>query len=176
MKMISENIKTILSNTYTNHDMKRRIGFLEEFLVYKNFGVHEQYTEFCIPMFFKEIKKEKTEEARILFEWGEEFYARFEKGGGENILKQIKKEAEELPVITIYFPASFSQKELKDIGVWLRKNVDISILMEVFVDKNMIGGCGFIWNNTYHDFSFRNFVARHTNELQLMLNEYDIQR
>jgi len=170
----SNGTKIILSNTYTTSDMNRRLGLLEEFLDHKSFSGHDIASGASpLEVFLKESKKEDTKEAKALAEWGDEFYAEFEKGNSVNMLNAIKEELGLLPTIQIYFPAMFSAEEFKSVGEWLRKNINENILMEVSIDMDMIGGCGFVWNGVYHDFSFRNFIAKHTDELASMIREYD---
>jgi len=170
---ISNQAEIILSNTYTIADMKRRIGLLEAFLDHAHFSGHDTSSaESPLVAFLKEEKKENTDEGNALLAWGDDFYTRLEKGNMDNGIEDLKKELSGLSVISMYFPVMFSNSEFENIGKWLRRNIDPFLIIDASIDSEMIGGCGFVWNGVYHDFSFHNFVDKHTNDLTDMIRKY----
>ncbi len=166
--------KLLISNTYTKAAAHRRFGLLKEFLEHRFYTEHGTATATrAVLDEFLEAKKDmaKTEKDALLA-WGDEFYNSFTRENMNDQLGQIMSEIEMLPSIRIYIPVALAEDELASIGQWFRKHVAGGMLMDVHIDPTLVSGCGLVWNGTYHDFSFWNFVNKKRPEIAAMVHDY----
>lgn len=165
-------LETILSNTYTKGDLQHRLTLLREFLEYQFFKPHEKVNLTYLLNEFINKKGELRDEFNALMAWDYPFYSQFNKENVYTLLKQIEKEAEKLPVITVYLPFALPIFEIPKLGRWLRENVTGNILAEIKTDPSLIGGCSVAWNGTYRDFSLRFYIEKHKGTIQKVIGEY----
>jgi len=63
------------------------------------------------------------------------------------------------PVITLYVPVVFADRQIEILGQWFREEISDDVWLDIMVDPNVVGGCALIVNNIYHDLSLRTFLA-----------------
>lgn len=164
---------TILSNTYTLTDFRYRTGllkqFLETFLFQTGGGGAGSRTEQLNTFFAEQEVDEETREA--MRAWGEEFLEQFTADTVYDTIAQVQEEGEAAPQLTLYVPVRLPHEHIADVGAWLREQLHRHLLLRVRVDPGAVGGCAFIWNGTYYDFSLKYFTRQHHSELRELLTE-----
>jgi F0F1-type ATP synthase delta subunit len=154
-------LETILGNTYTKTDLQHRVTLLREFLEYQFFKPHDKVNLVYLLNEFINTKGELRDEFNALMAWDFSFYSQFNKENVYNVLEQIEKESEKLPVVTIYLPFVLPIFETPKLGNWLRKNIASNVIAEIKTDATLIGGCSVVWNGEYRDFSLRSRMGKH---------------
>lgn len=167
-----ELLETILTNTYTKEDLQHRLTLLREFMEYQFFKPHEKTNVVYLLNEFIDQKKESRDEFNALNAWDYPFYSRFNKENVYENLKEIEKEAEKLPVITIYLPFNLPIFEAPKLGKWLRANIDPKILAEIKSDPSLIGGCSLVYKGEYRDLSLRFYIEKHKEAIRKVLESY----
>jgi|SRR3989344_4817887 len=66
-------------------------------------------------------------------------------------------------VLYLAFPAEEAQ--IKEIGQWLRKNINGQLIFDVKVDPSLIGGCALVYKGVYKDFSLKGKIGEKKGEL-----------
>jgi peptidoglycan/LPS O-acetylase OafA/YrhL len=74
-----------------------------------------------------------------------------------------------MPKVTLYIPVHFSIAQIERIGTWFRTQVQADILLDLKIDPDAVGGCAFVYKNTFHDVSFSYFVNQHVHEIGVRL-------
>ena len=146
-------IDTLCVNTFTVGDMRRRLGLLQESVELALFTNETGDTTAAIKAAVEERGKE--DDVTAIIAWGDEVFSHF---GASNMREQIsalQKSIDALPVMTLYIPITFPESELATMAVWCREQFAPQLLFDVQIDPQVVGGCAFVWNDTYHDFSFR---------------------
>lgn len=159
-----------ISNTFTKSQVSHRLALLKHFLEYSFFSSQENITLKRIEDYLEE-KKEPKEVIVSFLQWGEDFYGNFNDSNLYNLISQIEEEIKKFPVIYLYVPVNLNSGNVERIGKWLRQNVEKNILMEIKIDFMTAGGCGFVWNNTYYDFSFSYFLDKKKEDFIEVLNK-----
>lgn len=72
--------------------------------------------------------------------------------------------------LTIYFVFIPDEGQIRQVGEWLRKNLDQPRLVFDFrVDPSLIGGCAFVYKGIYKDYSLR---ARISDNKEKLIEEF----
>lgn len=145
-------LERVKQNTFSQEDMYRRLGVLREcieYAVYTNTGKSQE--EEC-----KEFlsKIENQDDADAISAWGAELFNAFNQQNAANLLHDLQEKAHAMPLLIMYVPVDFPETEVKQMAAWVREKMDKDMLLELHVEPTVVGGCAFVWNDTYHDFSF----------------------
>lgn len=69
--------------------------------------------------------------------------------------QKIDQYIEQIKPLTLYMAMEVDLRHIEEIGAWIRDNLSKDIMLDVKLDKELIGGCAFIWNGVYKDYSIR---------------------
>lgn len=166
--MPNDFIKEILSNTYTVSDLRYRLGLLRGALEKRFFSGAEDSS--LSSLLRNSAHEDKEEDVRAVIKWG----GIIEHMTSDNIYKEldgISQRVDKLSKFVLYVPCSISEDKTKEIANWLRGEINEYLLVDLKIDPWVAGGCGFIWNDKYYDYSFKYFAERHKEELKNMIGE-----
>ena len=171
---MSTSVTTILSviqeNTFTVADMQRRLGLLRQCIETSLFTESDiPFLEVCTNNLLQE---KNTEDAQAVIAWGETVLTSFTHDTVGTKMSAIQTAIDDLPVLTLYIPTEFPSEEIRTIGQWCRAQCDASLLMNVHIDPDVVGGCAFVWNDAYHEFSFRTRIKEHVGIITTTLSDY----
>jgi hypothetical protein len=166
--MLVKIISIILENTYTTDDLIERLELMR---VYYGKRI---YTK-AVTTTLDEVLASQCETHTLvaLNEWEK----RFVKDKIQPIivyeaLDTVQEEVSKLPSVVLYVPIRFSNEQAVRFGKWFRTNIQPNILLTLRIDPRAAGGCGFIWKNTYYDFSLRYYIQRNRDDLVSAFNTY----
>lgn len=170
--MLQDVFQQLLQNTYTADTLYQRIRLLKEYYEARLYSQSQEGKSVSVKDFCTQ-KNIESDMARALTQW--EDYFREHASGAEEIIKtlhELEQNIHLLPSIVIYLPLIFADEEIAKIAGWFRTNVQKNMILEVKIDANVTGGCAFIWNSTYYDFSLRYFMRKERAGIVSMLNAY----
>lgn len=142
----------IKQNTYSQGDMYRRLGILREcieYAVYTDTGLSQE--EECRNFL---DKVESQDDADAVWKWGAEVFNAFNQQNTSSLIHELQEKVHAMPLLIVYIPVEFPQEEIVKLGDWCRAHIDENIVLEIHIEPTVVGGCAFVWNDTYHDFSF----------------------
>jgi F0F1-type ATP synthase delta subunit len=87
-------------------------------------------------------------------------------------LNELHQAVDALPVMTLYIPVAFPEVELAGIAQWARQECAPLLLLDIHIDSQVVGGCAFVWNDRYHDFSFKTQVKKYPGVITQQLSTY----
>lgn len=88
------------------------------------------------------------------------------------VVKQFEKIVPGLPTLTLYLPTTPDEETLKKTVTWFRENLNPEILLDLVVKPELVAGCAYVLNGTYHDFSLHYFFTKHKDQIKQVLDEY----
>lgn len=158
----------MLQNTYTTDDLVERLGLMRIYYNKRLFVGGENST-------LKEVIQNECDEHTFLSL--EAWVKVFEK---ENIqplvvfeaLDTVQEDLGGVPAVTLYVPVRFSHEQIERFGVWFRENVQPNILLSLHIDPRATGGCSFIWNNIFYDFSLKYFIEKQKEDIVATFDKY----
>lgn len=163
-------LASMCSNTFTVTDMHRRLGLLRECVEVALF--HESEIPFNEVVITKLQQRGSTGDVAAVTAWADAVFSAFTASTSATKMTALQAAIDELPVLALYIPVVFPDEELALIGQWCRIQCDPSVLLDIHIDPGVVGGCAFVWNDTYHDFSFRRKLAAHPNLITTELSTY----
>ena len=78
-----------------------------------------------------------------------------------------------VPVFTIYVPVELPASELKDIAKLITESKGDDWLLEAKIDPNVMGGCAYILDDHYYDYSLHGRLTRHPEVMTEIFNSYE---
>lgn len=164
---IQELMFTIIKTAYTKADIQRRMRLLREYLEQIHFtGERIDLTKFLLS------RRAQTDDIDAFLSWGNEFFDTFTKEKAYPILNAISEHMKTLPVISMYIPYEPVPAEINKLGIWVRRNVDEQVLIDLHTDPTLLGGCAFAWQGTYRDYSLRYYMQKKREEIAKVIQEY----
>ncbi len=170
--MAEGTLNEIIKTTYTKNDFHRKIVFLKEF--FSNFFFTEKSSKNLKKALGDFLKNEDVSDcfSKSLTSLGDKFYDSFDTKNYNKLLNELESSIDALPHITIYAPILLPDDEVVKLGKWVRENIKENLVIDLEVDSNVIGGCSFVWNGVYHDYSLRYFIDNNRNEIKKMVRNY----
>ncbi len=166
--MLVKIISIMLKDTYTTDDLSERLGLMQKYYNRYLFGGGEK----------TDIKKVlidscDTNTLKILENWTN----RFDEESIQPIvvyeaLDSIREDLTGLPSVTVYVPVRFPNKQVEKLGIWFRENVQPNILISLHIDPRATGGCSFVWNSVYYDFSLKYFLDKKKDDVVSIFNKH----
>lgn len=171
--MFDNAITKILENTFTKQDFYARLGVVKECLEHVFFteGGGDTGRTFLCSEFARQTGREEM--APFIEEWGGEVLDLFVVDRFYEQVEGLKSRAEELPTLVLYAPVILENKEVEDIGAWSRREFDPRVMIDLMVDPRSLGGCAFVWQGKYHDFSLNYFMDKKNDEIEALIRSYD---
>lgn len=169
-----EQIKVILANTYSTAEFARRLGLLREFFEHELFSGHAQEgsRKDTFKKFLAEDNNEQNADAASMLQWSDALFDVFDAARLQEQFRLLEERMQSLPVLQLYLPVDIPANELQKIGKWARTNLKEDMLLEIKIDRSTLGGCGFVWNGTYHDLSLHNLIKQHEGDIRKMIESY----
>jgi len=163
-------LETLCATTYTVADMRRRLGLLQEGVEVALFNNQTTDTVAAIKAAVSERGKES--DVAAMMEWTDDVFAQFTASNIRERITALQQAVDALPVMTLYIPVAFPVADLAAMATWCREECAPQLLFDVRIDPRMAGGCAFVWNDTYHDFSFRAQSKNHPGVITKQLQTY----
>jgi hypothetical protein len=168
----ADKVDTILSNTFSRQAADHRIALLKAFLedtVYS--GAYSQPSLEVLQGYLADHADEET--AQAMAAWGEQFYGDLTADTMYDTVHGIEDALAQSPQVVLYVPVRLPEASLEHIGTWFRESIQQRTLFEVHVDPSVIGGCGFIWNGHYYDYSLSRLLHERRDDIAETLSTYD---
>jgi len=163
-------LQTLCATTYTVADMRRRLGLLQEGAEVALFNNQTTDTVAAIKAAISERGNER--DVAIMMEWTDDMFSQFTASNIRERIIALQQAVDALPVMTLYIPVVFPTTDLAAMATWCRDECAPQLLFDVRIDPKMAGGCAFVWNDTYHDFSFRAQSKNHPGVITKQLQTY----
>jgi F0F1-type ATP synthase delta subunit len=84
----------------------------------------------------------------------------------------VRAQVDALPRLVLYVPTLLDAEGLDKIGSWLRTSFPETYLLDIEVDPQVIGGCAFIKNGQYVDYSFSARLRSQSNLIPEVIASY----
>lgn len=70
-------------------------------------------------------------------------------------LEKIKKEGETLPIVTLQLAFEPTRDILKNIHLWFLRRMEKTVLLEITLERQVLGGAFISFNGTYKDYTLK---------------------
>lgn len=151
-------LTTILNNTYTLSQLRRRVNILKTYLTLHFFGNSAEWE--------KQLNQFNPEEISWLQNLDETFLQNFNKDNIYPTFEEIEKSLAKANILNIYLPFETDNQIAATLGQYIRKLFGRVILFDIKLDPGLIAGCALSWQGIYKDYSLRKKIA--DNRIQLM--------
>jgi len=165
---VEDLFSTIFASTYTTADFHRRVGLLRSFFEKKFFASGGGLT---IQEFLIGADVSQTE-VNFYLKLGDDFYNSFTKDTVYSLLDGIEAELKNNAVVLFYVPFRMPADEVAKLGLWMRENLPVNVILDLKIDPSAFGGCFFVWNGTHHDYSLRYYLAKQKDEIARLVGSY----
>jgi acylphosphatase len=161
-------LQAILDVSFVKADVLRRMRIVREFLEQRFFtpGEKRDLKEFL------EYAKVSPDDEAVFHAWGESFFHSFTKENAYELLEQVKGQVKDLPTVNLYVPVEMGPDEVKKLGEWFRKNVNKTMLIELHIEPDTLGGCAFAWSGVYTDYSLKHYLHKRMDAVRKVLTDY----
>jgi hypothetical protein len=164
---VEEMTDVIMRTSYNKTDITRRTRLLREYL--------EQvfYAGADVDMVKTLLAHQATtDDIEVFLAWGDTFFKSFNKDNMYKVIARIEELVKKMPSIPLYIPYIPVPAEAIKIGKWFRRNVGDKILIDLHTDPTLLGGCAFVWQGTYRDYSLRHYMMKRRKQIQEVINDY----
>lgn len=166
-------LQEFIATTYTRSDIHYKTMLLKEFFS-KTFFAEEKKGSIKVSLGnFLEKENVPKDISDELISLSDTFLNSVTRETFERVCSELEKGIQNIPSLVVYTPVLLSKDEVKKLSIWFRKNVAPTMLMDIKVDINVIGGCAFVWNGVYHDYSLRYFLDQHRTEIKTLMRGYN---
>jgi|GEM_PF-2467564 len=166
--MLVKIISAMLDNTYTTDDLVERLGLMKKY--YGKVLYSEGSTNTMDEIIGTECDDHTLQSLQV---WVDSFKTnKIQPVAVYEALDAIQEELAGIPKVTLYTPVRFPPEHVERFGKWFRRNVQPNILMNMHVDPRATGGCGVVWDDTYHDYSLRYYIHKDRTRVVEMFNKY----
>jgi len=163
-------LQTLCATTYTVADMRRRLGLLQEAAEVAIFN--DQTTDTVDAIKAAITDRGNEPDVVVMMDWDDATFAQFTAGTIRERIVVLQQAVDALPIMTLYIPVAFPAKDLAAMATWCREACAPQLLFDVRINPRMAGGCAFVWNDTYHDFSFVAQSKKHPGVITKQLQTY----
>jgi len=164
----------ITENTYTVKDLHRRLRLMQQCLESVLYDEPDQMR--ITPVATRRERAIETladeRDKATLQTLDEQDWNSFTAATLATKMKALLEESEQLPVMTLYLPVAFTDKQLAPLSAWARREVAAGIMFEVLIDPKVVGGCAFVYNGTHFDWSLRRYLRAKRGVITSLLNAY----
>jgi hypothetical protein len=163
-------LATLLSISYTKQDILRRIRLLREYFEQKYFA--QSGTPLTLAAFLKSVKASAVDSQSLPL-LPKEFFDSFSKDTVYELLTSMSEKVKALPTINVYLPFAPDETEAGKLGKWFRAQVKSNTIIEIHVEKSMIGGMGFAQAGYFRDYSLRHYIEKGRDKIKDVLTHFD---
>lgn len=139
-------LSTILKDTYTLSQFKKRLKILQSYFQQQFF--HSLATESLTPkdsLWFKSLPKS--------------FMESFSKDNLSQNLGSLTKKISSMQILTVYLPIDVTDEALDQIGSKVRNLFGEKFLLDIKYNPNLIAGCALSWKGIYKDYSLHSKIS-----------------
>ncbi len=137
-------LNTILTNTYTQTQLKHRVRTLKSYLEKALFTTD------------RSLKDSSQSDLNWLNSLPGTFYKNFNKNNIYQLFTEVEREIEKLPTLIMYLAFEPNDEALSILGPMVRKTFENqSLLIDIKIDPALIAGCGLSFKGVYKDYSLR---------------------
>jgi hypothetical protein len=167
-------LQKILSNTYTKPDFYRSINVVQEFLEHAFYNTDDADDSNHTERIVRQVRMSgDIAVAERIEQWGDVVLSVFTRENLYEKLKELKDEIEGLSEFVLYVPTAFGPREVELIGQWCRENMNRTIVLNFVVEPDAVGGCAFVWEGVYYDFSLDHFIKKKEAEIARIILSYN---
>ena len=166
---MSDNTHELLNTTYTKDNLHRKVTLLEEFFElfyfkdHKEGRVKERLKDFLIEEQIGEYLRSN------LLMLSDGFFTSITADNFRDVLVSVKEEEKNLPHLTLYVATILPPVEVEKLGKWAREHIAPGLFLDLEIDSNVVGGCAFVWNGIYHDYSLSYYIDQKRKEIRGLL-------
>jgi hypothetical protein len=164
-------LATLLSCSYTKQDILRRLRLLREYFEQKYFAPNPPDS---IGPFLKS-QKASSFDCTTLPALSKEFYDSFSKDNVYDQLDAIAEKIKKYPTINVYLPFAPDETEAEKLGKWFRGQIKSDTIIEIHVDKGMVGGMGFAKGGYFRDYSLRHYIEKSRDGIKSVVDKFENQ-
>lgn len=171
---MTEHLATMCQNTYTLEDMHRRLGVLHQCLE----AILFHGTAPLDPVARREAGLQFAEtittrdEVEAIRAWGSDVWGTFSTEHLADQIHSYEAVVAALPSFTLYVPVALTPAATAMLGTWCRRELNPSLMLEIKVDAAVTGGCAFVHNSQYHDYSLHRAVTSQAGAITNLLSSY----
>lgn len=163
----------ILSTAYTVDMAHHQVAVLQEVLeqaLYHAIGGANRPLEqrFTAALNAREDEAEKG----ALRSWGTDWLEGVTQESLQTELRSLRKWLQGVPTLLLYVPVTFDTATVAELSEWVRAEIGGSVLLDVKVDANMIGGCSFVHDAVYYDRSLHGRLRLAPDTVSEILDAY----
>ncbi len=156
-------------NTFTVADMERRVALVRECI---ETVVYSDQSPFSTAALMTCLTKQGTmSDVVAITAWGDALSPFYVPGAAAQFA-ELQSVIATLPVLTLYVPVLLPESEQALLGEHCRTMCDPTILLDIQIDPQAVGGCSFVWKDTLYDFSFRAQLAKQPGVITALLSAY----
>lgn len=134
-------LEAILKDTFTLTQFKTRVRLLKNYLLKTFFGGEIQSLQPSI------------QDLTWLKSLSPSFYQKFNKDNVYSEFSSLEQESSKLKILTIYITFEADDDSLRQTGIFARKMFGSSMLLDIKLNPNLIGGAALVWKGVYRDYS-----------------------
>ena len=96
---------------------------------------------------------------------GADFFRQFNASNVNTLLEELEAGIKKITPLTVYISFEMDTDEINKLGMWLRKEINPSIVFETKIDPSLIGGCALSWKGILRDYSLRAKIQAEQTEI-----------
>ena len=163
--------KQLYATTYTKARLEHRLGVLQHVL--KQVVYTKTETDEGVTLYHQKLHDYATGEDLVALEaLGSDWVSSLDEQSLATLGQQATEHTNVAPLLTVYVPTALDESAEANLGTWCRTELDEQLLLELVVDPEVLGGCGFIHDDSYYEYSLRTALAEKPERLRDIINSY----
>lgn len=168
MDSVRQHIQT---HTYTVDRARRYLQLLEDGL--ETVWYHsDQSTPVPERLYAALATMASPSELAVVKQWGTDWLTELSASNFKEKLQEVEAWVETAPRLTLYVPVALDEAAETTLGQWCRESLVSVQFLEWSVDANTVGGCAFISNDHYYDYSLTTRFHEQTEALRSIIASY----
>jgi hypothetical protein len=173
--MMSPALLHLYNHSFTMTDLHRRLRLLQEVL---ESVLYSEPPQMRVPPLLERVRQAlppttTAEDTAVLLSLEEAVWNNFSPATVTARLEKLRAEADQLPIMKLYLPVPFTDKQLAPLAAWVRSEVAAGLMFEIAIDPKVVGGCAFVYKDTHFDWSLRRYLRAKKGMITTLLNSYE---
>ena len=147
-------------------DVWQRVAEQAMFTADKSVTISERYQEAILAL-------ENAEEKKTLLDWDKDWLSVVNPEEFPEYVAEMRAWLKHVPTFVLYVPALLDAAGVKMIHDWVIREMGEEWLMDLRVSANTLGGCAFITNERYYDYSLHGQLQRNPEVVRETLRSYE---
>ena len=153
-------LSTIVSNTYTRSDLRRRISLIRNYYETQLFGT-------------KGIEEDISADDKTWLETVVKNTSSVTKDTITQVFTDVEEESEKLPFLSVFIPIDLPADEIDRLARSIREDYGKnSLILDLRIDPLLIAGCALAWGGVYRDYSIRQSIQNRKDEIIASFRKY----